>query len=175
MLPAVSRPLGDTTASNNTNNIYHFDDSLTTSYLHLQGEGQIHHLHWESSWLSDHPGTQLSHYPLALSNHWICHESRTGPGKPHHTEKSAALLFSHHSKLHPTGWKHHPCTSQNSYRCPSPRTWPRYILSGDLTPQTRHPSDRLRLGWRGGRQKPHFNTCAGEREKWVSSHLHHSR
>lgn len=56
---------------------------------------------------------------------------------------SAALLFSHHCNLHPTGWKHHTETSQSSYQCPSPRTWPRYILSGDLTLQIRHLLDTL--------------------------------
>lgn len=34
--------------------------------------------------------------------------------------------------------------------------------------------DSIWADWGGG-QKPHFSTCAGEREKWVSPHLHHSR
>ena len=57
--------------------------------------------------------------------------------------ESAILLFSHGSHLLLTGQKRHTRTAQHSYQGPSPRTWPRRILSSDLTPQKKHPSDTL--------------------------------
>lgn len=83
------------------------------------------------------------------------------------TREVFALLFSHDSHLHPTGQKHHTGASQNSYRCPSPRTWPRYILAGDLTPQTKHPGETLYfLPTEEVGRYPHL-TCMPERKMGI--------
>ena len=146
----MSGPLADiiTTATNN-NTTYCLDNFFDNKPPPPTRWRANPPLTLESGWLSDHPGTQLLHCPLALSNHWVYYNRRPGPRRPRHTQGNAALLFSHCSKLHPTGWKHHTRTSQSSYQCPSPRTWPTSISSSYLTPQTRHSVIYPTLCWQG--------------------------
>lgn len=144
-------------------------NSLITSYLHLQGERQIHHLQLRIQ-LTFWPFRDIA-APLPFGSQQSLNMSqeknRPWEATPHPEKCHFTVLTSQY--LHPTGWKHHTRTSQNSYRCPSPRTWPRYILSSDLTPQTRHTSDILCLCWQGRwTETPVSHVCWRKRKVGVS-------
>lgn len=125
----------------------------------------------ESGWLPDHPGTQLPNYPaaplpVALSNGWICDNRRPGPGRPSHTQRSAALLFSHHSNLQPPDGN----TTPGPHRAAISVFPPGLGLDISCLVISHHRQDIplicSTLCWQGNGQTPQFNMHAGERERW---------
>lgn len=111
---------------NHQHRFYHFHNF--TNPLHPQSEKQA-----ENS--VGFP--TIEENTFGLQQPFIKPQQKDRPWEAMLPQGSLATFFSsYHSNLCPTAWKLHTSTPNRSYQCPSPRTWPRYILPGDLTPQT---------------------------------------